>query len=1083
VALLALAAPVSAEEGGASLRRSSGVHRPARVGDDAARAEAMLLEPEPAITAETDLPAAELRLDTSLASIPGFDHEGRAFGTSDGQVCVLMLDDFQLRSRRSLDGGSVFGSEVVVGGGADQPQVKQYAARRAADGKVYVALVVADLAGGVGLQFTRSDDTCQSWTALSTLVGFGSATHGVRAAALATGASGVAAIIYRGDLGYDPYVVATANSGTSWTTPVRIDTGVGARTFPIAGIDVAIDPTSGAIHAVYAQDRGAGPSIWRSRSIDGGVSFSAEASFDSILASGQADSLNPDIEIATDGSILVAFWDSIGADRIYAVRSTDGGTVYANVLNRALGVTSGGTNNPVVPVLATAAGSNTVLIAWVDHSKRLSIARSATNGSAFDATQILMTTGTAAGSPLGILELTKIALTRTSSGNWVVGWSDDRSDTYAGLKTDVFVRVSTTDGASWGTEQRVDTDVAGAAPSSIADIAPHGTDALFVLFQDRRVNGGRSADFHANRSATASPLAFGTDARVDADSTTISADVNVDPQVATDGASHVYVAFSAFATGPESDIYVSASANGGYTYALPVRASAGTAGSLVRVLPRLRAFPDGKVYLAYVVDNAAGQREIRFNRSTDFGVTWSATDILLGTMTSPDPGYYSFFDRPSVQLEALADGTIYVAWSTEMNILLARSIDFGVSFGVAADVDQDARGFNRAPRLCAAGNAVLLVWEGANLEFTRTSVWSVASDNRAVSWGAPLQLRPEITAAQGGGVGLPALACNGAGGAVAIWPDLRTDVTLQLFANRFNGAAWGGDVLVSTPPGLDSSAPVATYSGASNVVVAYEGSDGTIYTSRSTDGGATFPSFQRLDGSVTNPAALSLQPRVVADGGTNVWVSWLDESPGLPMLVARRSGDGGAAWDNALRVDRKVPSGGSSSFYFPFDAATPAMLSGAAFFTWIAERDSFLTDALVNAYDTDDLDRDGVTVPGDCDDTNPALGAVPPVVNGMTVSKAAGKARLSWTPPAGTVTDIAVGVLSTLKSTGNFSAATCLADGIAGATYDDLDANPPSGEARWYLIRATSSCGIGSYGDSSLAIDPRDALDSGPVCD
>ncbi len=1081
-ALAAFADPEPAPPRGArgsSLEGRPSVPAGARALDEAALAEAAMLEAEPATAAETDLPAGELRLDTALGTVAAFDRDGRAFGTDDGRVCVLMLDDFTLKARHSANGGGLFGAEVVVAGGTGQPRVKQYAARRsAADGSVYVALVVADAAGGVGLQFARSDDTCQTWTTPLALVGFGDATDGVRSVAIATGASGAAAIIYRGDLGFDPYVVATTNSGGTWTTPVRVDTGVATRTFPSGGVDVAIDPATGTIHAVYSQDRGSGPSIWRSRSTDLGVTFGAEVSFDSILAAGQADSLFPDVEVATDGSILVAFWDSIGTDRIYVVRSVNGGTSYTNVLNRALG----GTNVATAPIIATAAGSSTVLVLWVDQLKQLALARSATSGAAFDATQNLV--ATAAGSSFGIVENTRIGVTRTAAGNWVVGWSDDRSDTYAGLKTDVFVRSSTTDGVSWGAEQRVDSDTAGAAASPLADLVANGTDALFVLFQDRRANGGRSADFYGNLSSTANPLAFGTDARVDDDSTSITVDVNLDPAVATDGAGRVYVAFSAFGTGPESDIYVSASANGGYSFASPVRASGGTAGALVRVLPRVRAFPDGKVYLTYVIDNVAGQREIRFNRSTDFGASWGV-ETILGNVASPEPGYYSFFDRPAVQLEALADGAVYVAWSSEANILLARSFDFGASFVPAIDVDQDARGFNRAPRLCAAGDSLLVVWEGADLAFAFTSVWAVASGNRGSTWGTPAQLRPEGLA---GGVALPSVACDGAGQAVALWPDFRSVATLQLFANRFDGASWGGNVLVSTPAGLDVSLPVAAFSGASNVIVAYETSDSGIHASRSTDGGATFPSFQRLDSGMTRPQALSTQPRIVADGGANVWTAWLDESAGLPMLVSRRSPDSGAAWDSPLRIDREVPSGGSSSFYFAHDAATPATLPGAAFFTWAAERDSFLADVLFNVHDLDDMDRDGLPTPGDCNDADATLRAVPAEVSGDRVAKVAGQARLSWTSQAATagsstVTDIATGLLSSLRSTRGFGAATCLADGIAGTTFDDPSADPPPRDGRWYLLRMTNGCGTGSFGNSSLVVDPRDLLDSGTTCD
>ena len=156
----------------------------------------------------------------------------------------------------------------------------------------------------------------------------------------------------------------------------------------------------------------------------------------------------------------------------------------------------------------------------------------------------------------------------------------------------------------------------------------------------------------------------------------------------------------------------------------------------------------------------------------------------------------------------------------------------------------------------------------------------------------------------------------------------------------------------------------------------------------------------------------------------------------------------------SLRVDRKVPSGGSSSFYFLYDAAFPAVLPGAAFFTWAAERDSFLADALLSAYDTDDLDRDGFLVGSDCDDTNATIGGSPALLPGPSVGKVAGKARLTWTPPAGTLTDIAAGLLSSLRSTGNFSGATCLATGIAGTTFD------------WRSIRAMPSTRAPS------AIDP-----------
>jgi hypothetical protein len=69
-----------------------------------------------------------------------------------------------------------------------------------------------------------------------------------------------------------------------------------------------------------------------------------------------------------------------------------------------------------------------------------------------------------------------------------------------------------------------------------------------------------------------------------------------------------------------------------------------------------------------------------------------------------------------------------------------------------------------------------------------------------------------------------------------------------------------------------------------------------------------------------------------------------------------------------------------------------------------------------------------------------------------------------------------------LLSTGNFGAATCLVSGRDDGPYDDTRPDPVAGEGYYYLVRAVNSCGIGTYGDSSLVPDPRDDLDSGTVC-
>lgn len=70
---------------------------------------------------------------------------------------------------------------------------------------------------------------------------------------------------------------------------------------------------------------------------------------------------------------------------------------------------------------------------------------------------------------------------------------------------------------------------------------------------------------------------------------------------------------------------------------------------------------------------------------------------------------------------------------------------------------------------------------------------------------------------------------------------------------------------------------------------------------------------------------------------------------------------------------------------------------------------------------------------------------------------------------------VATGLFSDLAASGDFSLAGC-----AGLFTDSPSADPPSGDGRYYLARGTDHCL--TYGDSSLAPDPRDDLDVGDPC-
>lgn len=135
-------------------------------------------------------------------------------------------------------------------------------------------------------------------------------------------------------------------------------------------------------------------------------------------------------------------------------------------------------------------------------------------------------------------------------------------------------------------------------------------------------------------------------------------------------------------------------------------------------------------------------------------------------------------------------------------------------------------------------------------------------------------------------------------------------------------------------------------------------------------------------------------------------------------------------------------------------------------------------------------DSDGDTLIDilDCADADSSALYFPIRVSGLTVSDP--PTSLAWDAQAAlsgisTLYDVLVGSLAALRSTQDYTAATCLIAGVAGASTPDPGPAPSQGDGNYYLTRARNSCGPGTYGDSTKVPDPRDLLDdpvNGPAC-
>ncbi len=134
-----------------------------------------------------------------------------------------------------------------------------------------------------------------------------------------------------------------------------------------------------------------------------------------------------------------------------------------------------------------------------------------------------------------------------------------------------------------------------------------------------------------------------------------------------------------------------------------------------------------------------------------------------------------------------------------------------------------------------------------------------------------------------------------------------------------------------------------------------------------------------------------------------------------------------------------------------------------------------------------DTDGDGYGDPGfpanvcpvDCAPLDPTVWFPPREVEGLAVDKGS-QTRLSWVGQGLSVGyDVAGGLLSEMLVDKSVARATCLQDGAAGEWWDDSRSDPTAGDGYYYMLRAQSVCGAGTYGTTSTGT-PRQPTNACP---
>jgi hypothetical protein len=357
----------------------------------------------------------------------------------------------------------------------------------------------------------------------------------------------------------------------------------------------------------------------------------------------------------------------------------------------------------------------------------------------------------------------------------------------------------------------------------------------------------------------------------------------------------------------------------------------------------------------------------------------------------------------------------------------------------------------------------------------------------------------------------PAIAGDGAGGAIITWQDGRSSTTASdIYAQHVMSTgvvdpAWPANGRALSLAAGDQLNPTIVSDGLHGALVTwYDIRDGVhhIFAQRVLGSGAIAPGWP-LDGRAVCTAAVEqINPVITSDGASGAIISWLDlrngqnHNPFAQHVLASGSVD--AAWPVNGRA-LSLSSGEEANASIVVDGA------GGAIIAW--EEDDFIFAQHVQASGlldpafpvngrfvrllltfqrNPDLVSDGAgsaivawsdTASGSSSDIYAmqvlagcagAQESLPAEVdNGVRVARIGSDALMTWgTAPRATTSDVLRGHLSGLPVGPGGADEQCLADNIAGNTLTDSEL-PAAGDSFWYLVRGANVCGKGPYGFES----------------
>jgi hypothetical protein len=351
-------------------------------------------------------------------------------------------------------------------------------------------------------------------------------------------------------------------------------------------------------------------------------------------------------------------------------------------------------------------------------------------------------------------------------GNYVyVAWQDNTPVAGSGAAPEIWLRVSSNSGVSFGSAIRLSTNTGWSVDPSVAAAGSY----VYVAWMDNTpVTGSGSAYEIWLRVSSNNGASFGSPIRL-----TTNTGYSECPSVCAIG-NYVYVAWQdntpVTGSGSAFEIWLRESSNNGGSFGTAVRLTTNTGmsdqASVVAV--------GSNVYVTWEdntpVTGSGSAYEIWLRVSSNNGASFgSAIRITTNTGVSGDPSV------------AAVGSNVYVAWDDNTpvtgsggsyEIWLRVSSNSGASFGSAVRLTTNT-GASLYPSVAAAGSNVYVAWEDDTQvtgSGTYNEVWLRISSNSGASFGSAVRLTTNTGISQ-----YPSVAAAGSNVYVA-WED-NTPVT------------------------------------------------------------------------------------------------------------------------------------------------------------------------------------------------------------------------------------------------------------------------------------------------------------------